>query len=101
MIYTFTIENDFFDDFRDKLNVKDARTVIDFISSNFINRENFFLNAERKKIFNQKTNGGNGNQLKVLLNKLGKKIKNFSNKNNTDFIFSNIEVNQTLFLQIK
>ena len=68
MIYTFTIENDFFDDFRDKLNVKDARTVIDFISSNFINRENFFLNAERKKIFNQKTNGGNGNQLKVLLN---------------------------------
>ena len=42
MIYTFTIENDFFDDFRDKLNVKDARTVIDFISSNFINRENFF-----------------------------------------------------------
>ena len=91
MIYTFTIENDFFDDFRDKLNVKDARTVIDFISSNFINRENFFLNAERKKIFNQKTNGGNGNQLKVLLNKLGKKIKNFSNKDNTDFIFSNIE----------
>ena len=28
MIYTFTIENDFFDDFRDKLNVKDARTVL-------------------------------------------------------------------------
>ena len=82
---------------QDKLNVKDARTVIDFISSNFINRENFFLNAEQK-IFNQKTNGGNGNQLKVLLNKLEKKIKNFSNKDNTDFIFQILkEVNQRYF----
>lgn len=98
MIYTFTIENDFFDNLRDNLNVRDARTVIDFISSNFINRENFFLNAERKKIFNQKTNGGNGNQLKVLLNKLGKKIKNFSNKNNSDFIFSNIKNNESNFI---
>ena len=77
MIYTFTIENDFFDDFRDKLNVKDARTVIDFISSNFINRENFFLNAERKKIFNQKTNGGNGNQLKVIFGQEGLALEKF------------------------
>ena len=53
--------------------------------------EKIFLNAERKKIFNQKTNGGNGNQLKILFKQTWKKIKNFSNKDNTDFIFSNIE----------
>ena len=88
MIYTFTIENDFFDDFRDKLNVKDARTVIDFISSNFI-IEKIFLNAERKKIFNQKTNG-EMKSTESTFKQTWKKLKIFQIKN-TDFIFSNIE----------
>ena len=88
MIYTFSIEKNFFDYFKDNLDSRDARTIIDFITGNFINRDNFFLKGDRKTIFKQNTNGGNGTQLKTLLQKLNKKIKNFSKSEDTDFIFS-------------
>ena len=57
MIYTFSIEKNFFDYFKDNLDSRDARTIIDFITGNFINRDNFFLKGDRKTIFKQTRSG--------------------------------------------
>ena len=43
MIYTFAIEDTFFNTFKNDINGKDARTIFDFINNNFIKRENFFI----------------------------------------------------------
>ena len=92
MIYTFSIEDDFLDAFNNDLTSKDATVIFQFMNTNFIKRDNFYLrvNGKRKNFFNRKISGGNNTLLKTLISKLSRKYKNFPEKlKKSDFIFSN------------
>ena len=92
MIYTFSFDEDFLKSFKDNLDAKQAYEIHSFIVSNFIVRDNFYLkiNEKRKKFFGRNVNGGNGQILKDLMYRLGRKVKDFPQRNNNaDFIFSN------------
>ena len=94
MIYTFSFDTYFLNQFKNDLKVNEATLIYQFINNNFIQRQNFYLktNEKRKKFFSINTNGGNGPLLKTLLSKLSKKYKNFPKKlKKTDFIFSNLK----------
>ena len=91
MIYTFSFDEDFLKSFKDNLDAKQAYEIHSFIVSNFIVRDNFYLKInEKEKIFGRNVNGGNGQILKDLMYRLGRKVKDFPQRNNNaDFIFSN------------
>ena len=92
MIYTFSFEDNFLDAFNKDLSSTNATVIFQFINTNFIKRDNFYLkvNGKRKNFFNRKIIGGNSTLLKTLISKLSRKYKNFPEKlKNSDFTFSN------------
>lgn len=92
MIYTFSFDNEFLSSIKDELDPEEAIKIFLFITTNFIQKPNFYLKIyeNRQKFFGRDTNGGNGKILKQLLLDLGRKIKNFPTKiTKTDFVFSN------------
>lgn len=96
MIYTFSFEDEFLDKFSNELTPSDATVIFQFINTNFIKRDNFYLkiDGKRKSFFNRKVTGGNSTLLKILIAKLNRKYKNFPKKlKNPDFIFSNTHQN--------
>ena len=92
MIYTFSFNDDFLNGFSNDLTSKDATVIYQFINTNFIKRDNFYLRVDgkRKNFFNRNITGGNSTLLKMLISKLSRKYKNFPKKlKKTDFTFSN------------
>ena len=92
MIYTFSFNDDFLNGFSNDLTSKDATVIYQFINTNFIKRDNFYLRVDgkRKNFFNRNIAGGNSTLLKMLISKLSRKYKNFPKKlKKSDFTFSN------------